>query len=465
MKEPLHGAFVSRLRPMLDAARAIGRARERGADTATALDDATRRLRRAGWGGIVVFLGGITAWAMTTRLDAAAVAEGTVAVESNRKNIQHLEGGIVRTIHVEEGERVRAGQLLVTLDETGARAALDLLEGQMDATLALQARLRAERDGLDAIPFPDTIMSRRDDPAIRALIRTQQDVLESRRAWLADQEDLNKRTRIGEERKIEGYKRQIEANRRELALLDEEIAQQSEAVRKGVIARATHLALQRKAAAVSAEIAQNEARLEETRKALSEARSQRRLPATQNRNEVTEKLQDVEERLAGLREKVLAERDVLARTRVRAPRDGIIVDMQVHTAGGVVHPGERLMDLVPDGDTLIVDARIAPKDMAAVYKGMPARVMVTAFNPRTTPAFEGRVVSVSADRIEDPATGRAYFSARVAPEKGGGWLDRDAARLMPGMTAQVFLVKEPRTVLDYMLEPLLRAATAAGRES
>ncbi len=431
------------------------------------LDAHTRSWRRTGWLLIVVFIGGGMLWAASTRLDAAAVGLGTVAVESNRKSIQHLEGGIIKEIHVREGDVVSAGQLLVTLDDTSAAATVELLQSQLDATLALQARLRAERDGSGNIEFPQFLLDRSDDPKVRGLLDMQMDVFESRRDYMADQVELLRRTREGERRKIEGYRKQIAANQSELNLLTDELAEMESAVRDGVVARTKYLAMKRKAASISAELAQNEAQLDETRKALAEVESQLKLPAAQKRSEVSTQLQAVEDRLSTNTERLMSERDILARTRIRAPQGGTIVDVQVHTAGGVIQPGQRLMDLVPEDDRLVIETRVDPKDMASVYKGMPARVMVSAFNPRTTPALEGKVVSVSADRIVDPATGISYFEARIVPDAMP--VDGDAAfdlsRLMPGMQAQVFLLKEKRTVLDYIFEPLYRNVVGAGRES
>ena len=429
------------------------------------LDSFTRNLRTIGWVGVTVFLGGALLWSATTHLDAAAVAAGTVAVESNRKSIQHFEGGIIKIIHVREGDTVIAGQLLVTLDDTGAGASLEVLQGQYDGTLAMQARLRAERDGNKSIVFPPELQRRAADDNIRALMRTQNDVMESRRSLLGDQVELLQRKHAGEKNKISGYKRLIAANRRELSVLNEEIDGMAGAVSSGAIARTTLLALKRQVAASEAQIAQNETQLAETRKALSEVSSQLQNPGAQIRNEVTTQLQEVEERLGALREKILSARDVLTRTHIRAPQAGTIVGLNVHTTGGVIQPGQQLMDLVPDDDRLVIESRVDPKDMASVYKGMPARVMVTAFNPRTTPPLEGKVVSVSADRIVDPVTGAPYFEVRVEPDANTP--DQDTfyrTRLMPGMTAQVFLLKESRTVLDYALEPLLRAFAVAGRE-
>ncbi|MCP5367899.1 MAG: HlyD family efflux transporter periplasmic adaptor subunit [Hyphomicrobiales bacterium] len=174
-------------------------------------------------------------------------------------------------------------------------------------------------------------------------------------------------------------------------------------------------------------------------------------------------MQQVVARIGDLDDKILAARDILTRTEVRAPQSGLVLDLQFHTAGGVVQPGQKIMDLVPDKDRLVVDLRVAPKDIDAVYKGMPARARLTAFSARTTAPLEGKVTAVSADRVVDPATGTAYFTARMAPRADVPGLD--PAKLSPGMQAEVFLVTSQRTVLDFMLEPVTRSFQRAGRES
>jgi HlyD family type I secretion membrane fusion protein len=174
-------------------------------------------------------------------------------------------------------------------------------------------------------------------------------------------------------------------------------------------------------------------------------------------------MQQVQEHIANLREKVYAARDMLKRTQVVAPQSGTVVDLQIHTAGGVVQPGQRLMSLVPDRDRLIVDVRIDPRDIDAVYVGMPARMRLSAFNARTNAPLEGKVTSVSADQVTDPVSGVSYFTARVIPDEGGRG-DIELASLVPGMQAEVFLVTAERTALDYMVQPIARSLNRAGRE-
>ncbi len=427
-----------------------------------------RGWRLAGYGVIVFFIGGSVLWSTSTRLDSAAIAHGVVGVESSSKTIQHLEGGIVKTIMVENGQHVDAGQVLVKFDDTHASSTLDLLRGQLAGAMALHARLVAERDGHKTIAFADELLKQADNPEISKILIGQVDIFESRRKRINNQEKIL-RERIKKNRsEIVGLKAQITSGEKQLALLDEEIATAEGLFQRGLGKRSRLLALKRKAAEVTGEIGDYRAQIARVGESISELQLQLTIPENRNQNQVTEQLHSVQERIANLREKIYASEDVLRRTAVRAPQSGTVVDLQVHTAGGVVQPGERLMNLVPDRDRLVVDLRVDPKDIDAVYLGMPARMRMTAFNARSTAPLEGKVTSISADRMTDPLTGVSYFAARVVPDETKKDTDSEGtvqmAALTPGMQAEVFLVTKERTVMDYLLEPVSRSFERAGRE-
>ena len=426
------------------------------------LDRVLGRWRRRGWAVIVAFVGGSLVWAANARLDSAAIARGVVSVESSRKTIQHLEGGIIKDILATEGSAIEAGQLLVQFDDTYARAQLDLLQGRYAAALAMQARLMAEREGREDIVFPGELVGRADDPKIAEMITGQKDIFQARRTKVANEESILRGRIEKHRREITGLRAQVAGGTEQLLLLEDEIGTVGIMLEKGVASKSLLLALKRQAADMAGEIGENRALIARAEKSIAEVKLQLTIPRTTQRNEVAEGLQDVQGRIADLQERIYAAEDVLRRTSVRAPQSGTVVDLQVHTAGGVVQPGERLLDIVPDQDRLIIDVRVDPQDIDTVYEGMPARVRLTAFNARTTPLLEGSVTSVSADGMTDPVTGQSYFTARVVPS--AGTQDFDVATLKPGMQAEVFLVTAKRTVLDYLLEPITRSFARAGRE-
>ena len=426
------------------------------------LDSVLGRWRRRGWAVIIIFIGGSLVWAANTRLDSAAIAHGVVGVESSRKTIQHLEGGIIKEILATEGGTIKAGQILVQFDDTYARAQLDLLQGRYAAALAQQARLLTEREGGEDIVFPDELLGRADDPTIGEMIVGQKDLFQARRIKIANEESILRERIEKHRREITGLRAQIVAGKEQLRLLEDEIATVGIMLEKGVASKSFLLALQRQAANMAGEIGEHRARVSRAERSIKEVKLQLTIPKTEHRNEVAMALQDVQGDIADLREKIYAAEDVVRRTSVRAPQSGTVVDLQVHTAGGVVQPGETLLDIVPDEDRLIIDVRVDPQDINTVYEGMPARVRLTAFNARTTPLLEGLVTSVSADRMTDPVTGQSYFTARVVPVAGTQGFD--VSTLKPGMQAEVFLVTAERTALDYLLEPLTRSFARAGRE-
>jgi HlyD family type I secretion membrane fusion protein len=383
-------------------------------------------------------------------------------VETKRKTIQHLEGGIIKDIPVAEGDKVKAGQVLVRFDDTHPKAALDLLRGRLVSALALEARLVAERDGAKEIEFPDEIVKNADDPKVSKVMMGEIDVLKARRSHISGQESVLSERIDKHHREIAGLRAQIASSREQLSLIKEEIQPVEEMVARGVVSKAVLLALKGKKAGITGKIGDLQAQVARAQEGISEIKLQLKMPGSRDHNEVTEQIQKVEGDIADLRDKIHAAEDVLRRTEVVAPRAGTVVDLQVHTQGGVVQPGQTLLDLVPDLDRLIVDVRIDPRDIDVVYPAMPAQVRLTAFNARTTPMLSGTVTSVSADRMIDQVTGIPYFTARVVLDADD--IDFDLKRLKAGMQAEVFLVTAERTALDYLIEPLVRRFARAGRE-
>ena len=444
----------------------VGTASLRRGNDERPLDGQVTRLHRFGWGLVLVFLVGGGVWAATARIEGAAIALGTVGVESNRKSVAHLEGGIVRDILVSEGDRVIAGQPMIRLDDTMARATLDLLSARQDGLLAKRARLIAERGGEQAIAFPSGLLDRAANAEIMELMEGEMRVLDSRRENIERQDAVLQERLAKHRQEIKGLNAKLSAARKSLVLLREERDMMDKLFKKGLMTKDRLLAIRRRAVQAEGDIGDIQARIARAGEAMGEIEMQRALNRDTHAKQVIQDLQDSQERLAEVREKVRAARDILMRTEVRAPASGLVVGLRVHTAGGIVKPGQPLLDLVPDADRAVVDLRIDPKDVDAVYPGMTARVRLTAFNARTTPMIQGRVTRVSADRMVDPQTGAAYFSGRVVPEDSVPREAEAAAmpQLRPGMQAEVFLVTAERTVLDYLLDPLVRAVDRAGRE-
>ncbi len=428
--------------------------------------DAFQSMRRVALVGAViaaVFFGGLGGWAAMAPLDSAALAPGVLSVEGNRKSIQHLEGGIVAEIAVREGDRVAAGQSLVRLEETHARAALEQLQGRHYAALALEARLLAERDSLDAIVFPLALTAESDNQEVAEAIAGEQSIFDARRRSLEGQAAIIEQRIAQYQKEIEGLQGQIDAETSQLALIEKELAAHSKLAKQKLVGMQRLIELQRDRAEIRGSRARHVASIARVEQNITEQRLEILELDTARVNEVVESLREAQARKLDTAERIRAAEDVLARTHLRAALDGVVVDLRVHTVGGVVAPGETLMDIVPIDERLIVQAQVTPEDIDSVHAGLEAQVAITAFSRRNVPPIDGTVVSVSADRLTDSRTGQPFFLARIAlpqdPYEG-----QQGLSLFPGMQAEVMIVTGERTALDYLIRPAMRSFGRALRE-
>jgi HlyD family secretion protein len=423
-----------------------------------------RRLVMAGGGIVVGFFVILGGWAGCAPLESAAIAPGVVSVDTNRKTIQHLEGGIVKTIHVRDGDVVRKGQDLVTLDSTKAEATLDLVRGRRLAGLALEARLIAERDGNPEIAFPSVLLSALDRPQVAEAVAGQRKIFSTRREALARQVAVLKQRSAQSREEIRGLKGEITSEERQLELLNGEIRDVEWLVKQGLARKPRLLELQRREAEIQGSRARNIAAIARAEQAITEAELRVAELRTSQLNEVAQALRQAQTDLFDLNEQTRAAEDVLKRIAIIAPEAGTVVGLQIHTSGGVIAPGGKVMDIVPLGDKLIVDARVDPGDIDVVRPGLEARVRLTAYQQRNFVPLKGVVDSVSADRFTDEKTGIPYFRARVA-------ITEDPVKVMkvsplyPGMQAEVLIVTGSRTMLEYIFQPLFQSFNRAFRET
>ncbi len=412
---------------------------------------------------IAVFFGAIGGWAALAPLESAAIAPGVVSVDTNRKTVQHLEGGIVGEIRIRDGDRVGAGQVLLRLDDTQPRATLDLLRGRQVAASALEARLIAERDGLEKITFPDWLVKERENPKSREIIDGQVNIFESRRKAVVGKTSILKQGIAQYSEEIIGLRGQIKSEDRQLELITDELKGLRYLFEKGFAKKPRILALEREAARIKGSRSQNIARIARAEQSIAETRLRINELRTEMINEAVAQLRDVQSELFDLAERVKAAEDVFRRTEIRAPLDGTVVDLQVHTLGGVIAPGERLLDIVPSGDRLVIEARVDPADIDVVHPGLRAEVRLTAFNRRSLVPIEGTVTSVSADSLVDERSGTSYYLARVELAEDFAQALGDVS-LYPGMPVEVMIVTGARTALDYFMRPISRSLNRAFRE-
>jgi HlyD family type I secretion membrane fusion protein len=411
-----------------------------------------KRLGLMAAGAFVVIFGG---WSAYAPLASAALAPGVISPDGYRKTVQHLEGGIIRKIHVREGDEVAAGDPLITLDDTAARSLDSEVRERYLHLLATEARLEAEQSDAADIAFPPALLEE-DAAGMKQIMDSQRQLLLSRKATLSSRiAILEARVlQLGEQNS--GLGEVIAAEDEQLALVEEEIASAESLLAQGFERRPKVLGLQRMRAQIVASRAMNKARIAENDQAIGEARLQLIAAEEERREETATELANVRRILSELRGQMPSREDILERTVIRAPISGKVMNLRATTEGGVVRPSEAVAEIVPADAQLIVNARVQPNDIDRIVPGMSARVVLTAYNQRGLSIIHGRLQSISADALVDERTGTAYFLARV--EVDPHELSRNTeVQLLPGMPAEVMLLEGERSAADYFLAPILES--------
>ncbi|WP_224826087.1 HlyD family type I secretion periplasmic adaptor subunit [Cognatishimia sp. MH4019] len=418
------------------------------------------------WGLFVLvpLLVGVIGWSFLAPLNAAAIATGEIALSGERKTVQHLEGGLVTDILVREGQSVAANEPLLVVQDLAEQAQIEAYESQLLGARAQIVRLRAERDG----ETPDfTGLAEGLDvtaEAVENVVRTNEAVLENLSRSIASATELAASRKMQIAREIDGQRAQIAAKQRQIELVKIELEGAEKLQERGFASDVQVAQLAKSEAVLEGEIGALEAAVAKLQQAILD----QDVEITQMRNErvsqLLAELQEAETQAENLRQELRTLTDRRARSVIRAPVSGKILGAQVHTIGAVIAPGTPLMDVVPDDDSLIVEARVNPTDIDLVGAGTEAKIQLSAFKARKVDRLEGVVLDVSADILQDEMTGERYYSARlqVAEEALAG-LPQDIA-LSPGMPADVFLIAGERTLADYFFSPITDAAYRAFRE-
>ncbi|TXN74659.1 HlyD family type I secretion periplasmic adaptor subunit [Methylobacterium sp. WL8] len=411
-----------------------------------------------------VLVVGVGGWAALTEIAGAVIAPGQLVVESDVKKVQHPTGGVVGELLVREGDRVKAGDVLIRLDATQVRANLDIVLKALDELSARCAREEAERDDAKTIAFPvDLLTHPTADPSVVRLIDGETRLFTARRASRAGQK-AQLAERIAQLREeIGGLTQQAAAKERETALILTELKGVRELYGKNLVPLTRVTALERETARLQGERGQLVAQTASARGKITETELQILQIDGDMRTEVGKDLAEIRGKASELREKRIAAEDQLKRIDLRSPQDGTVHQMTVHTVGGLVTPSEPAMLIVPWADQLAVEVRIQPQDIDSVRQGQSAVLRLPAFNSRTTPEIAGTVSRVSADVSTDPKTGQSYYTARIlVPEAERARLG--AVRLIPGMPVEAFLQIGERSVLSYLVKPLTDQIAKSWRE-
>jgi HlyD family secretion protein len=416
------------------------------------------RVRELIWAGgalVGIFVVGSCVWAAVAPLESAATAPGAVVSESSRKTVQHFEGGIISAILVHDGDVVTAGQTLIRLDDTKARTSLAALRGQLWDGKAREARLFAERDSLAEIDFPADLTAQVDNPAVAAAIAGQHKIFETRR-MLQDSKTAAIRERINQvHEEINGHQAEVSALQKRAMLLQEEIAGARELVAKGLERKPRLLQLERDLAEVEGRRGDTTAQIAKAKQTIAESEVDILSLRNDRQKDVADELRETQKKIHELAEQAQAAADVLARVDIKAPENGTVTELRVHTPGGVVTAGEALLDLVPQSDRLVVEAQVRPEDIDRVREGLPAYVRLLPYKQRRTPPIDAKVIYVSADRVIDKHTNQPYFTAKLRLDEGQlAALGRDV-KMVPGMPSEATIKTGESTVAIYALSPIL----------
>jgi HlyD family secretion protein/epimerase transport system membrane fusion protein len=423
-------------------------------------------VRPAILGGLIVIglaVGGFAGWAATAPIASAVIAPAVVVVDGNRKHVQHLEGGIVKAILVRDGDQVEANQVLLRLEEARARAALGVQQTALDSARILEARLRAERDGAKTLAFPHQLAARRTEQTIAEMMRAQEVLFDARRTSFVGQQDILRQRIARHEQEITGLAAQQEALEQQINFIEEELTGLRDLLKKGIAPKSKVLALEREGARLKG--ARGERVSEIARAEVSIGATKLEILQVERtfRENVVKELRDVQTQIADLDERIVAAKSTLDHIEIRAPADGVVVGLSAHTTGGVVKPGEVILEIVPSTQRLVVEAQVQPIDIDNVAVGLETEVRLTAFKQRTTPTLFGHVIYVSADRLTENRTGQPYYLARA--EMSESELARIKPQIVqPGMPAEAVIKKRERTALDYLIRPVADALVRAWRE-
>jgi HlyD family type I secretion membrane fusion protein len=434
----------------------------RGVDPALT-QDATRAVR-FGLALIAVTFLGVGGWAALAPIAGAVIVPGAVKVDTNRRTVQHQEGGIVKEILVRDGDRVRAGQALIVLDDVRVDAALDQLRTQVDAERARGARLTAEQALADRISLPADLEARAArETRVAEIVRRERTLFDARRQTLREQIALLRRQQEQADEETAALRSQIAAESRGLALQREELAANRRLHKDGYVGEMRVNSIDRATADYEARVGERQAELAKARQKAAELTLRAKTLENQFRQAAADELKESTNKLFELEERLRPSRDAAERQRIVAPIDGEVVDLKVTSAGGVIGPRDPLLDIVPADGRLVVEGRIRIEDIDHLRMGAAADVRFTAFKSRTTPTVVGAVSYLGADRLVDRATNTPYYPVHieVSPEalRAAGGI-----ALKPGMPAEVFIRTASRTTLQYLFEPFTAFMHRAVRE-
>ena len=418
---------------------------------------------RVGLWALGLGFGGFLLWAGLAPLDEGVPSQGMVAIDTKRKTVQHLTGGLVKEILVGEGDRVKEGQLLMRLDEAAARANFEAVRQRYIGLRAMEGRLLTEQRGQVKISFHKDVIDASQDPQIKQVIQTQEQLFDSRRAALRADLQSNEESIQGQQGLIQAYEAMLVIRKNQQALLAEELSNTRGLVKEGYAPRNRQLELERMAFESSSGIAELQGNTIRAKRAVAELQQRAISRQQEYRKEVEAQLAEVGREVQADSEKYRAAKDDLGRIDIKSPAAGQVVGLAFQTVGSVIGPGQKLMDVVPEDQALLIEARVAPHLIDRVHNGLPVDVRFSSFAHTPQLVVEGKVASVSGDLLVDPQTGVGYYLARVGVT-ADGYKKLGKRTLQPGMPVEIVFITGERSMLTYLLSPLTKRLASSMKE-
>lgn len=420
---------------------------------------------RIGLWALGLGFGGFLLWAAVAPLDEGVPTQGMVALDTKRKTIQHLSGGIVREVRVREGQLVKEGDVLIRLDDALVRANYESVHQHYMTVRAMEGRLAAEQTGAARITFHPDLVAAAADPLVKQHMQNQELLFQSRRSALQAELQAIEEGIQGLEASVQGYEGMLQSRKTQLALVQEELKGTRELVREGYAPRNRQLELERMTADIMASTSDLQANLTRARRSIAEMKMRAIQRKQEYRKEVDSQLSDVRREVQADAEKFKAAREELGRTEIKAPVAGQVVGLMVQTVGGVIQPSQKLMDIVPQGESLILETKVLPHMIDRVRPGLEADVRFSAFAHTPQLVVEGKIESISTDVLTEqgPTGMMSYYLARVSvtPE---GLKELGHRQMQPGMPAEVLIKTGERSMLTYLLHPLTKRIAASMKE-
>ncbi len=419
-------------------------------------------LKSGGVVGILTVLG-LAAWAVLAPIGSATVAPGWIVVESSHQIIQHLEGGIIKEILVHDGSVVKAGDVLLRMDNTRSQAQLKIYQADVDSLEAYEARLLAEQNGSPTLTFPPQLLARQNDPEVAGMLASQVHLFQARRAALDGQKSILEQRIAQYKQQIVGFK-SLETSKREQArYIKEELDGLVGLLNQGIVTKTQVLTLEREASRLEGERGEHIASIAGAERGIGETQVQSFQIEKERQEEIGKELRTVQDKLTEVRQAMVTASDVGHRVDIVAPVAGTVMSLAYHTVGGVITPGTPIMEILPTDDLMVVDCQISPIDIDAVRINGEVALQVTAVNTRLTPAIYGKLVSISPDRITDQKSGMSYYKGRITITKEQRERLGDL-HLHTGMQVGVFIARKEQSVFHLVLKPLFENLSRSIRE-